>query len=187
MADWTLADLDQYGSYATPHFAHSQLYSVRNMSRARCELFCARGWDAPAQVSRLWFRMARRCCERAERAESALRAWRCAVCAICPGMNGCSDTAARPPAGFFLEPPVSAMDIGQRVAANREQWEQRARRQVQELYYDRFGMPPAHRRVQQPEAIRRLDPAVYEALARGRDTQAARRAEVATRRTQEAQ
>ncbi|KAJ1628163.1 hypothetical protein T492DRAFT_875547 [Pavlovales sp. CCMP2436] len=78
MADWTLADLDQYGSYATAHFAHSQLYYVRDVSRAWCELFCARGRaEGEGETSRRWFRLARHSAERAERAALRLRAWRC--------------------------------------------------------------------------------------------------------------
>jgi hypothetical protein len=102
MADWTLADLDQYGSYATAHFAHSQLYYVRDVSRAWCELFCARGRaEAEGETSRLWFRMARRCAERAERAGGRLRAWRCEGCAICQGPSGRLEAPVDTPAGFF--------------------------------------------------------------------------------------
>jgi hypothetical protein len=101
MPDWTLADLDQYGSYATAHFAHSQLYYVRDVSSAWCEFFCARGRASGGEASRLWFRMARRCAERAERAERKLRAWRCEGCAICPGVSGRVEAPAHLPASFF--------------------------------------------------------------------------------------
>ena len=99
MADWTLADIDQYGSYATPHFAHSQLYYVRDVSRAWCELFCARGRAEGEPTARRWFRMARQCAERGERAAIRLRAWRCEGCAICPGPSGCQPVD--PALGFF--------------------------------------------------------------------------------------
>jgi hypothetical protein len=100
MGDWTLADIDQYGSYATPHFAHSQLYYVRDVSRAWCERFCALAWASPSEAQRSWwFRLARRCAERAERAERRLGAWRCEGCAICPGASGRLPSEAR--AGFF--------------------------------------------------------------------------------------
>jgi hypothetical protein len=73
--EWTERDLDEYGSYATRHFAHSQMYFVRDVSRRWCEEACARD-D---------MRTARRCAQRAGRADELLRAWVCAGCAICPG------------------------------------------------------------------------------------------------------
>jgi hypothetical protein len=87
---------------------------------------------------------------------------------------------------------MAYMDLGQRIAANRAVWETRARRQVQELYVDRFGVPPQHRQTMAQATRRadqgaaRLDPAVAEALRRGRATQAANRAQTSARRAQEA-
>jgi hypothetical protein len=101
MADWTLADLDQYGSYATAHFAHSQLYYVRDVSRAWCELFCARGRAEEGETSRRWFRLARQSAERGERAALRLREWGCGGCAICPGPSGRLEAPIEPAPGFF--------------------------------------------------------------------------------------
>jgi hypothetical protein len=90
MASWTTADLDQCGSYATPHFAHSQLYYVRDVSRAWCERFCARGCSegATEAEANVWFRLGRLCAERAARAETQLQTWHCAGCTIFPNAAG---------------------------------------------------------------------------------------------------
>lgn len=72
--EWTVKDLDEYGTYAIPHFAHSQMYYVRDVSKRWCEEACARN-D---------MQTARKCAERYERAQQRLLAWRCRGCAICP-------------------------------------------------------------------------------------------------------
>lgn len=77
--DWTEADLDQYGSYATPEFAHSYTYYARDVSKRFCEQACERGN----------FALARRYAETYERARLSLLSWECTGCAICP--------ATRPP------------------------------------------------------------------------------------------
>jgi hypothetical protein len=72
--EWTIADLDQYGTYMEPTFAHSRAYMVRDLSRLWCEAACERGDGA----------LARRLAERHGRASARLAAWTCAGCAICP-------------------------------------------------------------------------------------------------------
>ncbi|KAJ1636852.1 hypothetical protein T492DRAFT_860949 [Pavlovales sp. CCMP2436] len=158
--EWTVADLDQYGSYATPHFAHSQLYY--------CERFCALGCDeeaegAKAEGAAAWFRLARLCAERAARARTRLQAWRCAGALL-----------------IFSARPGSAMDLTQRISSNRTNWESNARRQVQGLYHNRFG-PPTPSYVMF-EASRR-DPVMLDRLRRGRETQAANWAQALAQRT----
>jgi hypothetical protein len=72
--DWGQGDLDEYGTYATPHFAHSQMYYVRDVSKRWCEEACARNDTQQAL----------HCAKRFERARLVLLDWHCTGCAICP-------------------------------------------------------------------------------------------------------
>jgi hypothetical protein len=35
--EWAMSDLDQYGTYTDPHYAHSMAYFIRDLSKTWCE------------------------------------------------------------------------------------------------------------------------------------------------------
>jgi hypothetical protein len=91
VATWSLENIDEYGTYVDPYYAHCMLYFARDVSRR---------WGAHAAEGEDWA-CVRLCVARAERIDRWLAQYTdcCGPCALC-----------RPPVYVLYEPRFDDWD-----------------------------------------------------------------------------